>query len=163
MFSRRLQSRSGQVQPHQTCCPACGEAFAPFPGAEESTIIEVQVQAYLRRIQRRRYQKMCGCPQVPGIVTAPPAPRVIPKSPLGVSLWTTVLLDKYLYGRPTYRFCEQLKQHGLPLSQGTLTDGLRKIAVLFEPVMSKLYERQMREKRFHAAGIGPLPFQAERR
>jgi transposase len=37
----------------------------------------------------------------------------------------------------------------LPLSQGTLTNGLQKIAVLFEPVMTKLYERQMREKRFH--------------
>ena len=94
-------------------------------------------------------QKTCGCPQVPGLVTAPPAPRVIPKSPLGVSVWTTVLLDKYLYGRPTSRFCEQLTQHGLPLSQGTLTDGLQTIAGLFEPVMTKLYERQMREKLFH--------------
>ena len=77
------------LSPAQSCCPACGEAFAPLPGAEESTIIEVQVQAHLRRIQRRRYQKTCGCPQVPGLVTAPPAPRVIPKSPLGVSVWTT--------------------------------------------------------------------------
>jgi transposase len=137
------------LSPAQACCPACGEAFAPFPGAEESTIIEVQVQAHLRRIQRRRYHKTCQCPQVPGIVTAPPAPRVIAKSPLGVSLWTMVLLDKYLYGRPTYRFCEQLKHQGLLLSQGTLTEGLQKIAVLFEPVMTALYERQMREKRFH--------------
>jgi len=137
------------LSPAQSCCPACGKAFAPFPGAEESTIIEVQVQAHLRRIQRQRYQKTCRCPQVAGLVTAPPAPRVIPKSPLGVSLWTTVLLDKYLYGRPTYRLCEQLKHHGLALSQGTLTDGLQKIAVLFEPMMSKLYERQMSEKRFH--------------
>jgi hypothetical protein len=38
----------------QSCCPACGEAFAPFPGAEASTIMAVQVQAHLRRIQRRR-------------------------------------------------------------------------------------------------------------
>jgi transposase len=130
-------------------CPVCGEALQPLPGAEESTIIEVQVQAHLRRIQRRRYQKTCRCPQVPGIVTAPPAPRVLPKSALGVSLWTTVLLDKYLYGRPPYRLCEQRKHHGLPLSQGTLTDGLQTIAVLFEPVMTKLYARQMSEKRFH--------------
>src|SRR3989441_2967005 len=130
-------------------CPTCGEAFAPFPGAEESTIIEVQVQAYIRRIQRPRYQKTCGCPQVAGIVTAPPAPRVIPKSPLGVSVWTQVLLDKYLYGRPTYRFCEALRHHGLHLSQGTLTDGLQRLAGLFEPVMPALYERQMREKLFH--------------
>ncbi len=104
-------------------CPACGEAFAPFPGAEESNIIEVQVQAHIRRIQRLRYQKTCECPQVAGLVTAPPAPRVIAKSGLGVSVWTMVLLDKYLYGRPTQRLCAELRHHGLPLAQGTLTDG----------------------------------------
>src|ERR671925_334061 len=27
-------------------CPVCGAAFRPFPGAEESTMIEVQVQAH---------------------------------------------------------------------------------------------------------------------
>src|SRR5438128_9675110 len=137
------------LSPAQSCCPACGEAFAPFPGAEESTIIEVQVQAHLRRIQRRRYQKTCRCPQVPGIVTAPPAPRVIPKSPLGVSVWTMMLLDKYLYGRPTHRLCEELRHYGLPLAQGTLTDRLQRIAVLFELLMPALYERQMGEKLFH--------------
>ena len=130
-------------------CPACGKAFAPFPGVESSDIIEIQVQAYIRRIQRPRYHKTCQCPQVPGIMTASPAPRVIPKSPLGVSVWTMVLLDKYLYGRPTHRFCKELQHHGVPLAQGTLTDGLQRIAVLFEPVMRALYERQMGEKRFH--------------
>jgi transposase len=60
-----------------------------------------------------------------------------------------VLLDKYLYGRPTHRFCKELQHHGAPLAQGTLTDGLHRIAVLFEPVMRALYERQMGEKRFH--------------
>ena len=82
-------------------------------------------------------------------MTAPPAPRVIPKSPLGVSVWTMVLLDKYLYGRPTHRLCEELQHHGVPLAQGTLTDGLQRIAVLFEPVMPRCHERQMGEKLFH--------------
>src|SRR5262249_25986310 len=130
-------------------CPTCGAAFAPFPGAEESTILEVQVQAHMRRIQRPRYQKTCECPQVAGIVTAPPAPRVIPKSPLGVSVWTMVLLDKYLYGRPTHRLCQELQHHGVPLAAGTLTEGLQRIAVLFEPVMRALYARQMGAKLFH--------------
>src|SRR2546427_4705326 len=130
-------------------CPQCGAAFAPFPGAEACDIVAVQVQAYIRRIQRPRYQKTCGCPEVAVIVTAPPATRVIPKSPLGVSVWTQVLLDKYLYGRPTYRFCEALRHHGLHLSQGTLTDGLQRLSGLFEPVMPALYERQMRETLFH--------------
>src|SRR6266849_3413231 len=130
-------------------CPVCGDAFRPFPGAEESSIIEVQVQAHMRRIQRLRYYKTCQCPQVAGMVTAPPAPRLIPKSPLGVSVWTRVLLDKYLYGRPTYRFCEELRHHGLPLAQGTLTDGLRRIAGFCEPLMPELHARQMSEKLFH--------------
>ena len=138
-----------ELSEEMSCCPACGQAFAPFPGIEESDMIEVQVQAHIRRIQRPRYQKTCQCPQVPGIVTAPPAPRVIPKSPLGVSVWTRVLLDKYLYGRPTYRLCEELRHHGLPLSQGTLTDGLQRIAGLLKPLMPLLYERQMTEKLFH--------------
>src|SRR6266403_4945284 len=37
-------------------CPQCGEALAPFPGVEGCDIIEVRVQAYIRRIQRPRYQ-----------------------------------------------------------------------------------------------------------
>jgi hypothetical protein len=62
-------------------CPACGAAFLPFPGAEEASISAVQVQAPMRRLQRLRDQKACQCPQGPGRVTAPPAPRVIPQSP----------------------------------------------------------------------------------
>jgi transposase len=130
-------------------CPQCGEALAPFPGVEACDIIEVQVQAHIRRIERPRYQKTCQCPEVPGIVTAPPAPRVIPKSPLGVSVWTMVLLDKYLYSRPTHRLCQELAHYGLHLSQGTLTNGLQRLKVLFDPLMPVLYERQMTEKLFH--------------
>jgi transposase len=84
-------------------CPQCGEALAPLPGAAAGAISAVHVQAHSRRIQRPRYHKTCACPQVAGIVTAAPAPRVIPQSPLGVSVWTMVVLDKYLYGRPTHR------------------------------------------------------------
>lgn len=130
-------------------CPQCGEALAPFPGIEACEIIEVQVQAHIRRIQRPRYQTTCGCAYLPGIVTAPPAPRVIPKSPLGVSVWTRVLLDKYLYSRPTQRLCQELEHHGFHLSPGTITDGLQRLQGLFEPLMPILYERQMTEKLFH--------------
>jgi transposase len=130
-------------------CPACGTACAPFPGAESSDVIEIEGQAHIRRIQRPRYHKTCQCPQVPGIVTAPPAPRVIPQSSWGVSVWTMILLDKYLYGRPTHRLCKALQHHGVPRAEGTLTDGLQRIAVLFEPVRRARYARQMGEKLFH--------------
>src|SRR5256714_4345278 len=68
---------------------------------------------------------------------------------LSATEWTMMLLDKYLYGRPTHRLCEELRHYGVPLAQGTLTDGLQRIAVLFELLLPALYERQMGEKLFH--------------
>src|SRR5207248_1041679 len=59
------------LSPTEKRCPSCGEAFRPLPGPEASTILEVQVQAHVRRIQRPRYHKVCRCPHIPGIVTAP--------------------------------------------------------------------------------------------
>ena len=65
------------------CCPSCGEPFWPFPGTEESSIIEVQVQAHRRRIYRPRYQKMCGCAQVPGLLDRPAGPACHREKPIG--------------------------------------------------------------------------------
>jgi transposase len=134
-----------EAAPH---CPTCGAAFTPCPGVEESPLIAVQGRADRRRIQRPRSQKPCAGPQVAGIVTAPPAPRVLPTSPLGVSVWPQVWLDKDLSGRPTERVGEAWRHHGLPRSQGPRSDGWRKRAGRFGPVLSKREERQMSAKLF---------------
>jgi transposase len=139
-----------EVPPDQRHCPVCGTPYGEFPGAEESQIVEVHIQAPMRRIKRKRYHKGCQCPGVRGMLTAPPAPRVLPKTSLGVSVWTEVLLDKYLYARPTHRLCEELRHQGVPLAQGTLTDGLRRLAPLFAPVMRALHDRQMSEEVFQS-------------
>src|SRR5262249_56454890 len=81
----------------QCCCRRCGRPFAPVSGTEDSTILEVEVRAYRRLSRRHRYRPTCDCGAHPGIVTAPPAARVIPKSLLGVSILVELLLDKYLF------------------------------------------------------------------
>ena len=131
------------------CCPHCGEAFPPFPGHEQADIVEIQVRPYIRRIMRPRYRKSCRCPQTPAIITAPPAPNLVAKSSVGVSVWSEVLLGKFQHARPLNRICADFKQHGLPLAQGTLTDGLQRIAPLFEPLMEAFYLQQMSESLFH--------------
>lgn len=136
------------------CCPSCGEAFLPFPGHEEADIIEIEVRPHIRRFKRPRHQKSCQCPQTPAIITAPPAPRLIPKSPIGVSVWTEVLLGKFHHAQPLNRICADFKHHGLPLAQGTLTDGLQRIAPLFEPLMEAFYLQQMSETLFHSDETG---------
>jgi hypothetical protein len=79
----------------QRCCSACGLAFEPFPGTEDSEVLEIDVLAHRRIIRRRRYRPACSCGRHKGILCAPVAPRVIPKSNLGVSIWVEVLLDKF--------------------------------------------------------------------
>jgi hypothetical protein len=55
-------------------------------------------------------------------------------------VWTVVLLDEYRSARPTHRCCEELRPQGFPLAQGTRTDGVRRLAPLFAPVMKVLHE-----------------------
>ena len=129
----------------EQACPLCHAAFDLFPGTEDSEVIEVNVKAYVRKIKRQRY-KTCQCPTVPGLITAPPAPRLIPKSSLGVTVWVEVLLCKYLYATPTHRLCADLKNLGAPVAMGTLTGGLKKLAPLFEPLNAALLERHLTER-----------------
>lgn len=125
----------------QTCCPCCQQPFAPAGFDEDSSVIEIEVKAYRRVIRRRRYRRVCTCPGQPVIFVAPVAPRVIPGSRFGVSVWVTILLDKYLYHRPTARLLEDLRSHGLDLSAGTITGDLKQLAILFEPLYQGLVDR----------------------
>lgn len=133
----------------QCCCQRCGRPFAPLGGTEDSTILEVEVRAHRRVIRRHRYRPTCTCGAHPGVVTAPPAPRVIPKSILGVSIWVTILLDKYLFYRPTYRLLADLQTQGLDLALGTITDGLQRLVPLFEPVYQALAAHSRRQSLWH--------------
>lgn len=131
-------------------CPQCQLPFEALGGSEDSTVLEIEVKAHRRLIHRRRYRPTCQCGVVPGVVTAPPPPRLIPKSMVGVSIWVTVLLDKYLYYRPTYRLLEDLASHGLDLALGTLTDGLQRLLPLFEPIYEALADRSRTQPLWHA-------------
>lgn len=131
-------------------CPICGRALQDFPGTEDSEVIEIEVQAYRRVIRRRRYRALCNCGCVPGIVTAPPPSRLIERGKFGVSVWVSVLLDKYLYARPSHRLLQDLADHGLNMAPGTLTGGLQAIAPLFEPLEQALVAKLRSQPHWHA-------------
>ena len=131
-------------------CPACGEPLSDFPGTEESEVLEIEVKAYRRVIQRRRYRPSCRCDCVPGIVTAPSPPRLIERGKFGQSVWVSVLLDKYLYGRPSNRLLQDLAHHGLDMSPGTLAGGLQTLAPLFEPLEAAMLDKLRSEQHWHA-------------
>ena len=136
------------LPPDEQTCPHCSEAFDLFPGTEDSEIIEISVKPYIRKIKRLRYKSRCKCKGVPSLVTASTAPRLIPKSSLGVSIWVEVLLGKFLRCAPTNRLCAELKSLGAPIAMGTLTGGLKKLAPLFKPLITALLDKHLDEKRF---------------
>jgi transposase len=105
-----------------------------MPGVDSHEVLEVEVRAYRRSIRRPRYRPNCRCGCMPGIVSAPPAPGLIPRGKLGISVWVELLIGKYLYGQPTNRLLRDWREQGLNIAQGTVTDGLQRIAPLFEPL-----------------------------
>src|SRR5262245_49199590 len=139
-----------QEIPGDRCyCRRCGRPFAPVSGTEDSTILEIEVKAHRRVIRRHRYRPTCACGAHPGVVTAPPAPRVLPKSILGVSILVELLVDKYLSYRPTYRLLADLATRALDLSLGTVTDALQRLLPLFEPVYEALAAHSRQQPLWH--------------
>lgn len=136
----------------EAVCPHCGCPYQedPFLGTEDSELIEVKVRAYRRKIRRRKYKKSCECQDIPGIITAPGPAKLIAKGKLGISAWVTLLLEKYLYQRPINRLLDSFKDIEFDMVAGTIGDGLKKLAPLFEPVLREVIKKNQTERHLHA-------------
>jgi len=120
-------------------CPDCGLPLVAC-GTEEAEQLEIDIVFYRRVTPRCRYKRTCPCPGQ-RTWTAPPVPKLIPKALLGVSLWVEILLDKFASQRPTERLLKHWQLLEVDLAPGTVTDGLRRLEPLFQPVMEALRER----------------------
>ena len=129
-----------ELPAEQCVCPDCGQPLLPRGDTEDSEQIEIDVRAYRRVIRRRRYQRTCTC-QGGRTLTAPPAPKLIPKGRYGISVFVEILLDKYFTYRPTERLLNSWRLLGLDLASGTITNGLRRLEILLRPVYEALKQR----------------------
>lgn len=149
-IATQLSERHEDVVLDKVQCPACGLAFKAFSGSEDAQILEIEVKAYRRVVHRHRYLPTCKCGCTSGIVTAPSPARLIERGKFGISVWTSVLLDKYAYGRPSQRLLQDLADHGLNMAPGTLAGGLQAIAPLFKPLDDALQSKLRTEPYWHA-------------
>ena len=131
-------------------CSICGKPATRMSATEDSEVLEIDVRAHRRRIQRRRYRASCDCDPARRTLTAPPPPKLIPKGNYGISIWVHVLLDKYSSYRPTERLLGQLEQYDLDLPPGTVNDGLKRIEPMLRPIYEALCARN-RQGVFHQA------------
>ena len=113
-------------------CSCCGKPYV-MNGERSSTIIEIAVKAHTRRIVRPRWRRGCDCASSPSEVSAPPVPRLFPRTPYGTSVWACFLFERYACLRPLHRVSAWMSDQGLPISVGTLADSVPRFMPLFEP------------------------------
>lgn len=138
-------------------CPCCHLPYQELHGYETSEILEViHVQAHRRIINRKKYKRNCRCKNNsdPQILSAPTADRLIPKSKLGISVWALLLVNKYEYQHPLYRTLEQLSNHGMSLSMGTVTDGMQKLLPMLTPIYDAITAHNLSANHWHADETG---------
>ena len=133
----------------KACCPECQLPYLPASGTQDADYTEIEVQAYTRRVKRKRYRPGCQCTTLSGIIVAPMPPRLLPRNDLGVAIWVDVLLDKYLYARATNRLLQEYQSYGLTIAPGTICGGLKKLAPMFEPLYAAFHAKQMTESLFY--------------
>ncbi|WP_419662170.1 transposase, IS66 family [Desulfosarcina variabilis str. Montpellier] len=122
-------------------CPRCGLPFEALPFTEDSELIDWEIKI-VRHVHRRRcYTTTCTCQAVPGIITAAPVPKIIPKGMFTEGFWVRLILEKFFFQRPLYRIRQVLALQGFDISQGTLTGGLKKIKDLVEPLYEGIIQR----------------------
>jgi transposase len=130
-------------------CGRCGKPLGDMGETADSEQVEIEVTVYRRRIRRRRYRKTCNCPGQQTL-TAPKPLKLIPKGRYGLSLWVHLLLEKFHTGQPIQRTIEQLRLYGLRLAAGTITDGLKRIEPLLQPIYAALRDRNVQSAFHHA-------------
>jgi len=60
------------------------------------------------------------------------------------------LLEKYLYQRPINRLLESFKDIEFDMAAETIGDGLKKLALLLEPVLQQIIQKNQTERDLHA-------------
>ena len=127
--------------PVQTVCPSRREV--ELTALVEKLLGEVsQLRGEVAELRRQAgYRRTCDCPNVSQTLIAPAPAKLIPKGRYGISVWVHLLLAKFASHRALGNAIEALSHYDLDLPQGTITDGLKRISPLLEPVYEAILAR----------------------
>lgn len=132
----------------QKRCHICSRSYRLLPETEDSQEIHIEIHLVRLIHKRKKYVSNCNCENT-AIITAPPALKLIAKGMFSIDFWIHILTEKYLFQRPLNRIIETLKLEGLAISQGTLTGGLQKIALMVQPLYTAILERNRQAQHWH--------------
>ena len=134
-------------------CSCCGKPYVAN-GERSTSLIEIEVKAHIRRIERPRWRRGCECPSSPLEVIAPPPARLFPGTLYGTSFWARFLFEHCACFRPLSRVAAWYADQGLPVSPGTLANSLKRFVPLFEPIHEAILAHQNKAALRHADETG---------
>ena len=80
------------IRPPMRVCSCCAKPYVAN-GERSSTVIEIEVKAHTRRTVRPRWRRSCDCASSPLEVSAPPVPRLFPRTPYAISFWARFVFE----------------------------------------------------------------------
>lgn len=152
--------QSIEIPEDERTCPCCKALYADMGATEDSNVIEVEVQAHIRKIKRKKYRRTCACLSQPPIITANQVSKVLSKSHLGNSVWVHFLMRKYWHGQPLHRVIQELSSHGVSIPVGTMLWGFKRLLPLLRVIYQKIVDRSLQDKHWHADETGWKVFEA---
>lgn len=150
-----------QVIPEeQSLCPCCNAPYEDINSTEDSSTLEIEVKAHIRKIRRKKYRRTCNCAATPTIITAPPVSKILSKSCIGNSVWIYFLLQKFWHGQPLHRAIQTLAAQGMSIAPGTLIGGFTRLLKLFRLVYQEIVKKGMSDKHWHGDETGWKVFES---
>ena len=134
-------------------CSCCGKPYVAN-GERSTSLIEIEVEAHIRRILRTRWRRGCDCASSPLEVTAPPPARLFDNTCYGIGVWTRFLFEHCVCLRPLNRIAAWMGDQGLAISPGTLADSIKRFVPLFEPLAEAILAHQNKAVLRHADETG---------
>ena len=136
-----------EVDAEQGRCPRCGKEYV-LHGHEESELVELQVEAYRRRIVRQRKRAACCCSEAVEAVAAP-VDRLFAGSRYGISVWGMYLFQRFAMHQTVGGFGRMSEAFGLPLSASTLVSRNASFLSMFGPLFNAIREHQSEASEVH--------------
>lgn len=95
----------------------------------EQTSEEIDIEYKLIRLvhKRKKAVRTCKCTHSPLTKIAPAPPKLVKGGMLTTDFWAYALAEKYEFQRPIHKQIQLWKAHGLTMSQGTITQGLKRL------------------------------------
>ena len=139
-----------KVPEEELHCSICETEHEIVELIEKSSEIDAKIMLCQVVTIRQRAKRNCNCEDAgPRFITAPKAPRAIPKSKFSHNLLSLFITLKFMFSMPVNRIIAFLGLQGETISASSINGAFKKCFELFKPLYHVLVEESRREKRWN--------------